>query len=79
MLKEPAIERFALSIPPVPIGETCELFAEWLTSNTDSRNLIHSSALRNRSYDDRREGDAVELTVGKGPKGPRPESVTLLD
>ena len=44
-----------------------------------SEMFFHSSALQNAHYEDLREGDAVEFTVGEGPKGPRAESVTLLD
>ncbi|MEM7165501.1 MAG: cold shock domain-containing protein [Planctomycetota bacterium] len=40
--------------------------------------FFHSSALANASFDDLREGDSVEFTMGDGPKGPRAENVNTL-
>jgi len=30
-------------------------------------------------FDDLREGQKVEFTVGQGPKGPRAENVTVIE
>ena len=46
-------------------GDTGELF-------------FHSSAVENSSFDELREGQDVEFTVGEGPKGPRAENVKVL-
>ena len=37
--------------------------------------FFHQSAIYGEGINDLREGDAVEFTVGEGPKGPRAESV----
>jgi CspA family cold shock protein len=37
--------------------------------------FFHQSAIYGEGIGDLREGDAVEFTVGEGPKGPRAESV----
>ncbi len=39
--------------------------------------FFHSSALQNARFDDLREGQHVEFTVGQGPKGPRAENVSV--
>ena len=41
--------------------------------------FFHSSNLEGVSYDELREGQRVEYTVGQGPKGPRAENVRLVD
>lgn len=48
-------------------------------SGADSEIFFHKSALENISYEELREGDSVEYTEGRGPKGPRAENVTLID
>ncbi len=40
--------------------------------------FFHSSALQDARFDDLREGQSVEFTVGHGPKGPRAENVNVL-
>ena len=40
--------------------------------------FFHSSALTNARFDDLREGQKVEFTMGHGPKGPRAENVVVL-
>ncbi len=37
--------------------------------------FFHNSALDGVSFDDLREGQSVEYTEGRGPKGPRAETV----
>ena len=37
--------------------------------------FFHQSAVEGTSFDDLREGQAVEYTKGEGPKGPRAENV----
>ena len=41
--------------------------------------FFHSSSLVGASYESLREGQAVEYSEGKGPKGPRAENVRVLD
>ena len=38
--------------------------------------FFHQSACVNTPFDTLREGQAVDFTVGQGPKGPRAENVT---
>ncbi len=40
--------------------------------------FFHSSALQDARFDDLREGQQVEFSVGQGPKGPRAEDVAVL-
>ncbi len=40
--------------------------------------FFHSSALQDGRFDDLREGQSVEFTIGSGPKGPRAENVVVL-
>ena len=40
--------------------------------------FFHNSALDGVSFDDLREGQAVEFTEGEGPKGPRAENVRVV-
>ena len=40
--------------------------------------FFHRSALQGASFEDLREGQVVEYTEGRGPKGPRAESVTIV-
>lgn len=48
--------------------------------STDSRNdmFFHCSNVEGVQYEDLREGQTVEYTVGQGPKGPRAENVRLI-
>lgn len=41
--------------------------------------FFHMSNLVDVSYDNLSEGQAVEYTEGRGPKGPRAENVRVLD
>ena len=41
--------------------------------------FFHSSSVEGASFESLREGQAVEYTEGRGPKGPRAEHVRLLD
>ncbi len=40
--------------------------------------FFHSSALQDVRFEDLREGQQVEFTIGQGPKGPRAENVVVL-
>ena len=40
--------------------------------------FFHSSALKDAHYEDLREGQQVEFSIGQGPKGPRAENVVVL-
>jgi cold shock protein len=40
--------------------------------------FFHSSSLVGVAYESLQEGQAVEYSLGKGPKGPRAENVKLL-
>lgn len=40
--------------------------------------FFHSSALQDIRFDDLREGQSVEFSVGQGPKGPRAEDVVVV-
>ena len=40
--------------------------------------FFHHSAVQGAHFDSLREGQAVEYTQGRGPKGPRAESVTVI-
>jgi CspA family cold shock protein len=39
--------------------------------------FFHSSALKEVRFNDLKEGQKVEYTLGQGPKGPRAENVTV--
>lgn len=41
--------------------------------------FFHMSALRNARFDELQEGQRVLYTEGMGPKGPRADSVELVD
>jgi CspA family cold shock protein len=41
--------------------------------------FFHSSSVEGAGFESLREGQAVEYTEGRGPKGPRAEHVRLLD
>ena len=40
--------------------------------------FFHQSALEGANFDQLREGQKVEFTEGRGPKGPRAESVKVV-
>jgi len=40
--------------------------------------FFHSSSVEGRSYESLQEGQRVEYTEGRGPKGPRAESVKVV-
>ncbi|NQU23655.1 MAG: cold shock domain-containing protein [Candidatus Nealsonbacteria bacterium] len=40
--------------------------------------FFHHSAVQGVSFEELSEGQQVEFTEGRGPKGPRAESVTLV-
>jgi CspA family cold shock protein len=40
--------------------------------------FFHHSAVQGASFETLREGQSVEYTEGRGPKGPRAESVTVV-
>ncbi len=40
--------------------------------------FFHHSAIQGASFETLREGQSVEYTEGRGPKGPRAESVTVV-
>ena len=40
--------------------------------------FFHSSALQGTAFESLREGQVVEYTEGRGPKGPRAESIKVV-
>jgi CspA family cold shock protein len=40
--------------------------------------FFHHSAVQGGAFDTLREGQTVEYTEGRGPKGPRAETVTII-
>ncbi|HYW80977.1 MAG TPA: cold shock domain-containing protein [Thermoguttaceae bacterium] len=40
--------------------------------------FFHHSSVDGVSFEDLREGQTVEFTEGRGPKGPRAENVTVV-
>ena len=40
--------------------------------------FFHHSAVQGCSFEELREGQTVQYTEGRGPKGPRAESVTVI-
>lgn len=40
--------------------------------------FFHHSAVQGASFETLREGQSVEYTEGRGPKGPRAESVSVI-
>jgi len=43
---------------------------------TDAEDLFfHRSAVADNGFEDLREGDSIEYTIGQGPKGPCAENV----
>ena len=41
--------------------------------------FFHHSAVEGAAFETLREGQSVEYTEGRGPKGPRAEAVRVLD
>ncbi len=41
--------------------------------------FFHCSAVKGTTFEALRVGQGVEYTVGRGPKGPRAESVSVID
>lgn len=44
----------------------------------DGELFFHNSALDGVSFEELREGQTVEFTEGRGPKGPRAENVRVV-
>ena len=44
----------------------------------DEEIFFHMSALQDVRYEDLREGQRVEFTIGQGPKGSRAENIVVL-
>jgi CspA family cold shock protein len=51
----------------------------FISTDNGTDMFFHSSALEGVSYDELREGQKVEYSVGQGPKGPRAENVRVLN
>ena len=51
----------------------------FISDGSDKDLFFHSSAMQGVRFDDLREGQKVEFTVGQGPKGPRAEHVTVIE
>jgi CspA family cold shock protein len=51
----------------------------FIENGSGSDMFFHSSALEGIRYDDLREGQKVEYSVGQGPKGPRAENVRVVE
>lgn len=51
----------------------------FISDGSDKDLFFHSSAMQGARFDDLREGQKVEFTVGQGPKGPRAENVTIIE
>lgn len=51
----------------------------FISDGTDRDMFFHSSAVEGRSFEQLREGQRVRYEVGQGPKGPRAESVSVID
>ncbi len=47
-------------------------------ASEDGELFFHNSALNGVSFEELREGQTVEFTEGKGPKGPRAENVRVI-
>ena len=50
----------------------------FIEDGSDKDMFFHSSSVEGTSYEELREGQQVEFTVGRGPKGPRAENVRLV-
>lgn len=51
----------------------------FISDGSDKDLFFHSSAIQGARFDDLREGQKVEFTVGQGPKGPRAENVNVIE
>ncbi|MCA9104665.1 MAG: cold shock domain-containing protein [Pirellulaceae bacterium] len=51
----------------------------FISSDGEQDIFFHSSSVEGCSFDDLREGQRVRYDVGRGPKGPRAENVTVAD
>ncbi|MCH1495129.1 MAG: cold shock domain-containing protein [Rubripirellula sp.] len=51
----------------------------FISDGSDKDLFFHSSAMQGARFDDLREGQKVEFTVGQGPKGPRAENVNIIE
>ena len=51
----------------------------FISDGSDKDLFFHSSAMQGVRFDDLREGQKVEFTVGQGPKGPRAENVSIIE
>ena len=51
----------------------------FISDGSDKDLFFHSSAMQGVRFDDLREGQKVEFTVGQGPQGPRAENVTVIE
>ena len=51
----------------------------FISDGSDKDLFFHSSAIQGARFDDLREGQKVEFTVGQGPKGPRAENVNIIE
>ena len=51
----------------------------FISDGSDKDLFFHSSAMQGVRFDDLREGQKVEFTVGQGPKGPRAENVSVIE
>ncbi len=51
----------------------------FIETDTGTDMFFHSSALEGVSYEELREGQLVEYSVGQGPKGPRAENVRRVE
>jgi CspA family cold shock protein len=51
----------------------------FISDGSDKDLFFHSSAMQGGRFDDLREGQRVEFTVGQGPKGPRAENVNVIE
>jgi CspA family cold shock protein len=47
-------------------------------ASEDGELFFHNSALNGVSFEELREGQTVEFTEGRGPKGPRAENVRVI-
>ena len=50
----------------------------FISDGSDRDMFFHSSSVEGISFNDLREGQKVQYEVGRGPKGPRAERVSVL-
>ena len=51
----------------------------FISDGSDKDMFFHCSAVEGTTFEELREGQRVRFEVGRGPKGPRAESVTVID